>query len=93
MNCQKIELYISQTTKELKKKHLSRLLGGVEMGSWGGEDAWKGSSWRTRQSHICMWINQEEQMGSETDSTTQGFSEGNKASKSLKKPVGVKAEE
>ena len=25
------------TTKELKKKHSSRLVGGVEMGSWGGE--------------------------------------------------------
>ena len=32
-NCQKIELYGSPTTKELKKKHSSRPVGGVEMGS------------------------------------------------------------
>ena len=32
-NCQKIELYGSPTTKELKKKHLSRLVGGEETGS------------------------------------------------------------
>ena len=29
-NCQKIELYGSPTTKELKKKHSFRLVGGVE---------------------------------------------------------------
>ena len=29
-NCQKIELYGSPTTKELKKKHLLKLVGGVE---------------------------------------------------------------
>ena len=33
-NCQKIELYGSPTTKELKKKLSSRLVGGAEMGSW-----------------------------------------------------------
>ena len=33
-NCQKIELYGSPTTKEIKKKHSSRPVGGVEMGSW-----------------------------------------------------------
>ena len=33
-NCQKIELYGSLTTKELEKKHLSRLVGEAEMGSW-----------------------------------------------------------
>ena len=32
-NCQNIELYGSQTTKELKKKHSFRPLGGAEMGS------------------------------------------------------------
>ena len=37
-NCQKIELYESVTTKELKKKHSSRLVGGVEIGNWGGND-------------------------------------------------------
>ena len=33
-NCQKIELYGSPTTKELKKKHSSRWVGGGEMGNW-----------------------------------------------------------
>ena len=33
-NCQKIELYGSPTSKELKKNHSPRRAGGVEMGSW-----------------------------------------------------------
>ena len=33
-NCQKIKLYGSLTTKELKKKHSSRLVRGVETGSF-----------------------------------------------------------
>ena len=37
-NCQKIELYGSLTTKELKNKHSFRLVELVEMGSQGGED-------------------------------------------------------
>ena len=37
-NCQKIELYGSLTTKELKKKHSSRPGGGAETGSQGGEE-------------------------------------------------------
>ena len=32
--CQKIKLYGRLTTKELKKKHSSRLVGGAERGSW-----------------------------------------------------------
>ena len=43
-NCQKIKLYGSLTTKELKKKHSSRPVRGVEMGSRSGEDAQQGSS-------------------------------------------------
>ena len=43
-NCQKIKLYRSPATKELKEKHSSRLVGGVEMGGWGGEDAQQGGS-------------------------------------------------
>ena len=39
-NCQKIELYGSLTTKELKKKHLYRLVGRAE-------DAQQGGNWRT----------------------------------------------
>ena len=27
-------------TKEIKKKHSSRLVGGAETGSWGGEDSY-----------------------------------------------------
>ena len=46
------------------------------MGSQGTEDAWQGSVWQTQQSHICMWINQEEQLGSKKDHATQGFSAG-----------------
>ena len=37
-NCQKIKLYGSLTTKEFKKKHSPRLVGGVEIGTWGRED-------------------------------------------------------
>ena len=38
-NCQKIELYGSLTTKQLKKKHSSGWVGGAETGSQGGEDS------------------------------------------------------
>ena len=34
-NCQKIELCGSPTTKELKRKHSFRLVGGAETGSQG----------------------------------------------------------
>ena len=48
-NCQNIELYGSLTTKELKKKHSSRLVGGVEIGSWAerthGKAAAEGPRW------------------------------------------------
>ena len=48
-NCQKIKLYGSLTTKELKKKHSSRLIGGMERGSQGGEDEQQGGIWKIRQ--------------------------------------------
>ena len=48
-NFQKIELYGSLTTKELKKKHSSKLVRGVETDSQGGEDTWQSSGWRTGQ--------------------------------------------
>ena len=35
-NFHKIELYGSLTTKDLKKPHSSRRVGGEEMRSWGG---------------------------------------------------------
>ena len=47
-NCQKVELYGSPTTKELKKKHSSRLVDGVETGS--GVDRTHGKAaagWKT----------------------------------------------
>ena len=44
---QKIELYESPTTKELKKKQSCRLVGGAEMGSQDGVDSQQGGSWRT----------------------------------------------
>ena len=59
-NCQKIELYGNPTTKELKKKHSLRLVGGVETGSRGRQDTQQGGGWWTRRSHICVWINWEE---------------------------------
>ena len=78
-NGQKIELYRSLITKELKKKHSSRPVGVAEIGSqerglvagWWLED-WgeQGGGWQTRQSHICVQINQEEQLRSKTDHAT-----------------------
>ena len=41
-NFQKIKLYGSQTTKELKKKHSSRLVDGAGTGIWGRADTWQG---------------------------------------------------
>ena len=86
-NCQKIKLPGSQTTKGLKKKHSSRSVGGAEMVSWDGEDSWQGGGWSPTVDKVaagrlggptfCMWINQEEQLGSKTDHTTQGSSMGN----------------
>ena len=75
-NCQKIKLYGSPTTKELKKKHSFRPVGGAEMGNQGGKDSWQSSGWRTRWSHICVQINQEKQLGNKTDCITQGSSKG-----------------
>ena len=42
------------------------------------------SSWWTGQSHICVQTNQEEQLGSKTDCTTQGSSAGKLSLKPLK---------
>ena len=46
-NHKKIELYGSPTTKELQKKHSSRVVGGAETGSRCGEDEQQGSGWWT----------------------------------------------
>ena len=42
-------MYGSPTTKEIKKKHSSRPVGGAETGRWDREDSQQGSSWRTQQ--------------------------------------------
>ena len=77
-NCQEIELYASPTTEELKKKHSSSLVGGVEVGSWGGKVVDRPARHRlvdlvVPHSHR---ISQEEQLGSKTDRATQGSSAG-----------------
>ena len=41
------------TIKRLKKKHSFRLVGGVESGSWGGEDVQQGNGWRTRAGNVA----------------------------------------
>ena len=51
-NCQKIELCGSPTTKELKKKHSSRLGEGIETGSGGREDTRQGSDWQTSMAKL-----------------------------------------
>ena len=45
----KIEPHGSLTAKEIKKKHSSRPVGGVETGSWEREDSWQGSGWQTQR--------------------------------------------
>ena len=84
-NCQKIKLYGSLTTKELKK-HSTTLVGGLEMGSWVREDTQQGVggwwtgwvTWKLADGgfHIHVHLNQEEQLGSGTDHATQGSSAG-----------------
>ena len=70
-NCQKIKPCGSLTTKESKKKHSFRLVGGAETGSQGREDSQQGSDCWSGWSHICMRINGSEQQWSKTDGTTQ----------------------
>ena len=45
-------------------------------GQLGGENLWQGGSWQSRRSHICVQLNWEEKLGSETDHETQGSSAG-----------------
>ena len=54
-NCQKIKLYGSPTTKELKKRHSSRPVGGAQMGSPGGEDSRQGGGWRMGSGGVAWW--------------------------------------
>ena len=75
-----IWLYGSLTTKELKKNHSSRPVGGVEMGSQDGEDTLPGGSW---WSYIYMLINQEEQLRNKTTAQLRVLAQEKKASKPL----------
>ena len=54
---QKIKLYGSLTTKNLKKPHLSRRVGWVEMriGTERGMERQRGVETRNRQSYIHVW--------------------------------------
>ena len=75
--CHIIELHGSPTTNEIKKKHSSRLVGGAETGIRGGWRRLVGRRWQVdRASPRLCTVNQEEQLGSERDHITQGFSVG-----------------
>ena len=76
------------TTKESKKKHSSRLVGGAETthskavaGRLGDGAAGRAGT------PTFMWINWEEQLGSKTDHETQGSSMGKEALKHLTKKL------
>ena len=51
------------------------------MGSHSRENVQQGSGWWTRKTNIRVWINQEEQLGSKTNHTTQGSSMGKQSLK------------
>ena len=53
------------------------------MGSLDEEDTQQGGGWRNGQSHICMQINQEEQLGSKIDHATHGSRVGKRKSQNL----------
>ena len=59
-NCQKIELYGSPTTKELKKKYSSRQVGGAETGSQAerthSKAAARGLGWARQW--LAEWVRQ-----------------------------------
>ena len=63
-NCQKIKLYGNQGVQEETFIQTSRRDRNGQTG-WRG--CQQGSGWLSEQSHICVRINQEEQLGSETD--------------------------
>ena len=63
-NSQKIELYGSLTTKELKKSHLSRQVGGVEM------QRCRDAEWVIPHPHV-VGENQEGYLRSEGSQTTK----------------------
>ena len=52
-------------------------------GQPGGEDSQQGGGSQTGQSHVCMRINQEGQLGSETDHASHGLQDGERKPESL----------
>ena len=52
-NGQKIELYGCLTTKEIKKKHASRPVGGAETGSWAERTRSKAAAGRLSEVADC----------------------------------------
>ena len=81
-------MYGSPTTKELKKRHLFRLVGGAEMGSWGGEESWLGGGSAGRPGqlgdlavpHLCV-DKLGGTLGSKRDCAIQGSNSGKKSLK------------
>ena len=53
--CQKIELYGSPTTKELKKSHSSRWVGEAETRGESDGEVQRGVKMWNQQSHIYVW--------------------------------------
>ena len=81
-NWQKIKLYRCLTTKELKKKHSSRLVGWLETGSGAERTHGKVAAGGLGDPTFTCKINWEEQLGSETGHA--GLQRGgNKASRPL----------
>ena len=68
----------NQGFKEETFIQLGRRSGEGKLGQRG---CVQGSGWQTKWSHICMHVNQEEQLGSETDCKPRVPAPGNKASK------------
>ena len=64
------------TTKELKMKHSSTMVGGVEEMHGKVEASGRSGSWQARWSHICVQINWEEQLGSKTGHANEGSNVG-----------------
>ena len=78
--CQKIKLYRSLTTRVKKDTFIQTGRRGRD-----GQLGWRGCAARQQLedqwSHICMQINWQEQLGSETDHTTQGSNMGKESLK------------
>ena len=100
-NWQKIELVWKSNNQGVKEEPFIQTgrRGGDGQPGWRGHEArlqledqgrW-GGGWSSRWSHICVWINREEQLGIEADHTTEGSRVGEIKPQNLwlKKPVEV----